>query len=173
MLVTCGGLTDPATLRELGLGNHDAVLALSGWDEINIVGCLLAKEIGAALTVTRINNQAVRGLLGDVGIDATVSSRLAAANAILRFVRRGLIHSVATFSDTDAEAIELEVSPNSAAVDKPIVDLGLPAESLIGGVLRDGDAFVPTGHSTIRAGDILIIFSLPSAIQTVERLFAE
>ena len=173
VLVTCGGLTDPATLRELGRGTHDAVLALSGWDEINIVGCLLAKEIGAALTVTRINNQAVRGLLGDVGIDATVSSRLAAANAILRFVRRGLIHSVATFSDTDAEAIELEVSPNSVAVDKPIVDLGLPAESLIGGVLRDGDAFVPAGHSTIRAGDILIIFSLPSAIQTVERLFAE
>ncbi|MDH3307103.1 MAG: Trk system potassium transporter TrkA, partial [Acidimicrobiia bacterium] len=143
------------------------------WDERNILGCLLGRAFGAGTTVTRVNNHNLLPWLGEVGIDATVSSRLAAANAILRFVRRGLVHSVATFSDTDAEAIELEVASRSSVCGQYVVDLPLPDETVIGGILRNGDSFVPTGSSRVEAGDRLIIFALPSAIQTVETLFAE
>lgn len=172
-LVECGDLTDPTLLKEVGINPRDAILALSGWDEVNILGCLLGRAMGAGTTVTRVNNHNLLPHLGEVAIDATVSSRLAAANAILRFVRRGRIHSVATFTDTDAEAIELEVAPASAAAGESLVDLPLPAEAVVGGVLRAGDSFVPTGATVVEAGDRLIIFSLPSAIQTVETLFAE
>ncbi len=172
-LVIEGDLSDPQMLSGLGLGSHDAVLALSGWDEQNIVGCLLSRELGAAFTASRVNRQALIPLLGGIGIDATISSRLAAASAILRFVRRGRIHSVATFEDTDAEAIELEVAPQSAAAGRRIVDLDLPSRAVIGGVLRNGDSFVPSGLTEIEAGDRLIIFALPKALATVEALFAE
>jgi trk system potassium uptake protein TrkA len=80
---------------------------------------------------------------------------------------------VATFEDTDAEAIELEVAPQSAAADRRIVDLDLPSGAIIGGVLRNGDSFVPSGLTEIEAGDRLIIFALPKALATVEALFAE
>ena len=149
------------------------MLALSGWDEQNIVGCLLSREMGAAYTASRVNRQSLIPLLGGVGIDATISSRLAAASAILRFVRRGRIHSVATFEDTDAEAIELEVAPGSDAANQRIVDLELPSRAIIGGVLRNGDSFVPSGLTEIHGGDRLIIFALPKALATVEALFAE
>lgn len=172
VLVIEGELTDPAVLTSLNLGNRDAVIALSGWDEQNIVGCLLSRELGAAFTASRVNRQSLIPLLGGVGIDATISSRLAAASAILRFVRRGRVHSVATFEDTDAEAIELEVAPRSEAVDKRIVDLELPSRAVIGGILRDGDSFVPSGLTEIQGGDRLIIFALPKALATVEALFA-
>lgn len=172
-LVIEGALSDPQTLAGLGLGSRDAVLALSGWDEQNIVGCLLSRELGAAYTASRVNRQSLIPLLGGVGIDATISSRLAAASAILRFVRRGRIHSVATFEDTDAEAIELEVAPGSEAANKRIVDLDLPSRAIIGGVLRNGDSFVPSGLTEIHANDRLIIFALPKALATVEALFAE
>lgn len=172
-LVICGELTDPNTLREVGLNKRDAVLSLTGWDEINILACLLARALGAASTIARINNGQIRGLLSDVAIDATVSSRLAAANAILRFVRRGRIHSVATFADTDAEAIELEVHPTSKAIDQRILDLPLPDEVVVGGILRGEIAFVPQGMTVIEAGDVLIIFTLPSEIAAVESLFSE
>lgn len=172
-LVICGELTDPETLREVGLNRRDAVLALTGWDEINILACLLAKALGAASTIARINNGKIRGLLTDVAIDATVSSRLAAANAILRFVRRGRIHSVATFADTDAEAIELEVSPTSKAIDQRIMDLPIPDKVVVGGIIRAEEAFVPQGNTVIESGDILIIFALPSEIVAVESLFSE
>lgn len=171
-MITCGELTDPAVLSSLGLTRSDAVLALSGWDETNILSCLLARALGAGTTVTRVNNQALTGLLGDVGIDAVISSRLAAANAILQFVRRGLIHSVATFSDTDAEAIELEVTATAPASGQQVSQLRLPPEVVIGGVLRDGLAIVPRGDTFIEPNDRVILFSLPSAIAAIETLFS-
>lgn len=171
-MITCGELTDPAVLESLNLTRSDAVLALSGWDETNILACLLARALGAGTTVTRVNNQALTGLLGDVDIDAVISSRLAAANAILQFVRRGRIHSVATFNDTDAEAIELEVTATSKASGQQVAYLPLPAGVVIGGVLRNGSAMVPRGDTFIKPNDRVILFALPSAIAAVETLFA-
>lgn len=171
-MITCGELTDPAVLDSLNLTRSDAVLALSGWDETNILACLLARALGAGTTVTRVNNQALTGLLGDVDIDAVISSRLAAANAILQFVRRGRIHSVATFSDTDAEAIELEVTSTAKASGQQVAHLALPPGVVIGGVLRDGSAIVPRGETFIEPNDRVILFALPSAIAAVETLFA-
>ncbi|MDX1450305.1 MAG: Trk system potassium transporter TrkA, partial [Acidimicrobiia bacterium] len=111
--------TDPAALGSLNLNDRDTVLALTGWDHVNVLGCLVAKALGAATAVARFNRIDYVNLLAGTGIDAAVSSRLIAAGAILRFVRRGRVHSVVTFTDTDAEAIELEVDPRSRAVGLP------------------------------------------------------
>ena len=99
LVVVCGDPTDPRTLSAEGIDAVDTVLALTGWDEINIVGCLVAKALGVETTVSRFHRFEFVGLLAGVGIDAAVSSRLAAANEILRFVRRGRIRSVTTFQD--------------------------------------------------------------------------
>ncbi|HEY5650600.1 MAG TPA: Trk system potassium transporter TrkA [Acidimicrobiia bacterium] len=172
-LVICDDPTDPDTLRSLNLDDRDAVLGLTGWDEVNVLGCLLGKALGASSTVARFNRIEYVSLLQGTGIEAAVSSRLIAAGAILRFVRRGRIHSVVTFKDTDAEAIELEVGKNSPAVGKSLVDLGMPRDAVIGGVLRNGQTFVPSGISTIETGDRIILFSMPDSITTVEKLFAQ
>jgi trk system potassium uptake protein TrkA len=110
------------------------------------------------------------GLGAGVGIDATVSPRLSAANEILRFVRRGAIYSVATFSDSDAEAIELEVGPDSHAVGKTLTELQLPHSLIVGGVQRGDKAFVPTGQTRIELGDHLVVIALPESIPVAEHL---
>lgn len=172
VVVVCGDPTDPRVMEDEGVDGVDVVLALSGWDEVNIIGCLVAKALGVPVTVSRFHRFEFVHLLAGVGIDSGVSSRLAAANAILRFVRRGRIHSVATFQDSDSEAIELQVEPSSPAVGKTLVDIGLPKSAIVGGVMRNGEAFVPHGDTVIMAGDRLILLALPDAIPAVERLFA-
>lgn len=171
-LVVVGDPTDPFVLDELEIGEDDAVVALTGSDEVNILACLVAKAMGAATTISRVYRLTYVGLLAGFGIDATVSVRLAAANSILRFVRRGRIHSVVTFQDTDAEAIEIEVEASSPAVGKTLLDLPLPLGAVIGGILREGDVFVPRGSTEIRPRDHLIIFALPAAMSSVESLFS-
>lgn len=163
--------TDPDTLRSLNLDDRDTVLALTGWDHVNVLGSLVAKALGAATAVARFNRIDYVNLLAGTGIDAAVSSRLIAAGAILRFVRRGRIHSVVTFNDTDAEAIELEVDPRSSSVGRTLHDLGLPRGAVVGGVLRKGTSFVPTGMTVIEPGDRVIVFSMPKCIDEVEHLF--
>lgn len=170
-LFVCGDPTDPETLAPFDPSERDMLLALTGWDEVNIVACLVAKAQGMATTVARFARIDYVSLLSGRGIDAAVSSRLAAANAILRFVRRGRIHSVATFKDTAAEAIEIEAEPHARLIGKTVMELDLPRGAVIGGVLRGGRAFVPEGSTVIAPRDHLIFFALPEAIPQVERLF--
>lgn len=169
-LIICGSPTDPAVLGELSLSETDAVAALSGWDDLNLTACLVAKALGASTTLSRFHRLAYVGLLIGTSIDASVSSRLAAANAILRFVRRGRIHAVSTFKDTEAEALDIEVMPGSQADGRRVQDLALPLTAVIGGIARGGGAFVPRGATEVLAGDRLIVLTPPNAIHQVEAL---
>ncbi|MEZ5176304.1 MAG: Trk system potassium transporter TrkA [Acidimicrobiia bacterium] len=170
VVTVCGNPTDPKLLMSENAGDADSVMALTGWDGENVLGALVAKSLGAREVISRFTNTDLMSIGSSIGIDATVSSRLSAANEILRFVRRGAIYSVATFSDSDAEAIELEVGPNSPAVGKTLAELRLPKSMIIGGVQRGDDAFVPRGSTRIEVGDHVIVIALPDAIEAAENL---
>jgi trk system potassium uptake protein TrkA len=170
-LVICGDPTDPEVLAELDLSPKDAVMGLTGWDEVNLLSCLVGKASGAGMAISRFNRIAYVSLLSGLGIDAAVSARLMAASAILRFVRQGQVEQVATFSDTDAEAIEIEVEDGSEAIDKSLLDLDLPVGVIIGGISRNGTTFVPDGSTVVRAGDHIIFFALPRDIAESSAIF--
>ncbi|MDH3730803.1 MAG: Trk system potassium transporter TrkA, partial [Acidimicrobiia bacterium] len=116
IVVVQGDATDPRLLRSEGIENVDALLALTGWDEVNILSSLVANALGVETTVARFHRLELLGLLSGTGLDAAVSTRLAAASAILRYVRRGRIYSVATFQDSQAEAIDIQVDAGSSSV---------------------------------------------------------
>jgi trk system potassium uptake protein TrkA len=170
VLTVCGDATDIRLMRSEGVATTDTVMALTGWDSENVLAALVAKSLGAGEVIARFTNTDLIGLLSGIGLDATVSSRLSAANEILRFVRRGVIHSVVTFSDSDAEAIELEVGPGSEAIGRTLADLKLPHSLIIGGIQRGAEAFVPRGTTTIEVGDHIIAIALPEAIGAAEKL---
>src|SRR3990170_1069844 len=172
LVVVKGDPTDPAVLRAEGVESADVVLGLSGWDEVNILGCLVAKALGVPIAVSRFQRFEYVSLLSGHGIDAWVSTRLAAANEILRLVRRGLIHSVSTFQDSAAEAIELQVPSHSGAVGKTLTEIGLPRSAIVGGIVRGRKGLIPHGNTVIAGGDRLIAIALPEAIPTLEQLFS-
>jgi len=165
-----GDITDPKVLLAEGVASADTVMALSGWDGENVLGAMAAKALGAKETIARFSRTELVGLVTGDDIDAAVSSRMSAANEILRFVRRGVIHSVVTFADSDAEAIELEILPTSRAIGKTLAELHLPHSMIVAGIQRGDEAFVPRGGTRIEAGDHLIVMTLPETIGLAEEL---
>ena len=162
--------TDADFLKSLRLGRGDVVVGLSGHDELNLMGCLVAAAVGAPKTIARFGHRSVAGLLRNVGIDATLSSRVAVANMILQFVRRDRILSVATVKDTDAEALEIELATGSPAIGVKLRDLGLPRDAVLGGIARGTEVIVPKGETTLEVGDHVVIFAKNKAIDAVEKL---
>ncbi len=165
-----GDPTDPKLLHAEGIDTSDAVLALTGWDEVNILGCLVAKAIGVPTAVARMARHDLVRLIAGIGIDAGVSARLTAASEILRFVRKGKVHSVVTFQDSDAEAIEVEIGANSSVAGKLLRDIRLPRDLIVGGVIRGEKVFVPRGETRIEVQDRLIVIALPQVVHEVEQL---
>ena len=109
-------------------------------------------------------------LISAIGIDTVVSSRLSAVRAILQYIRKGKIISVAPLKGEHAEAIEAEALATSDIVNRPLSEVKLPKGTLIGAVIRDNDINIPDGNSVIREKDHLIIFTLHDVIPALEKL---
>jgi trk system potassium uptake protein TrkA len=88
-LILHGDARDPELLEMEGVEGVDGFVALTGNDSVNMLSGLLAKTMGARKVVTLIHRPDYIPLVTRIGIDAAVSPRLSAANAILRYVRRG------------------------------------------------------------------------------------
>ncbi len=172
VIVVHGDPMDPELLRSEGIESVDDVLALTKWDEVNVVSSLVAKGLGAKNAIARYHRLDYVSLLNETRVDTGVSSRQPAANAILRFVRRGRVQSVVTFQDSNFEAIELQVDPSSDSIGKTLTDIGLPKTAIVAGIIRANKTMIPRGDSVIKPGDHVVAIALPDAVSTVEKTFS-
>ena len=115
-IVVHGDGTDQATLEEENVEGVDAFLALTNDDEDNIIASLLARRLGAKKVVALINRLNYLPMVQRLGINTSVSPRLATVDRILQFVRKGHVLSVTTFGVEEAEAIELIATEGSKYV---------------------------------------------------------
>ena len=110
-------------------------------------------------------------LVSKVGLDAAVSPRMSAVNAILRYVRRGRVMTVATLKGIEAEAIEFKVAKDSPIANQLISELSFPAGSIMGTIIRGETILIPRGNTVVLPGDEVIVFALPEALPAIETLF--
>ena len=164
-----GDITDADLLEETDLGRFDTVAALTGEDEANILACLYAKSVGASETIAVVHKLALLSLLDSAGVDVALSPRTATADGVMRFVR-GDVAAVATFLQSDAEVLELEVAKDSPADGALVKDLRLPKSVLIGAIVRDGKPQIARGRSRLRGRDHVVAFATPDSVQEVHRL---
>ncbi|MFQ6047442.1 MAG: Trk system potassium transporter TrkA, partial [Gemmatimonadales bacterium] len=170
-LVLHGDATDVELLEMEGVGGADAFVALTDEDDTNILSSLVAKHAGAKQIITLVNKPAYVPLARRIGLDAAVSPRLSAANAILRYVRAGSVKRVATFSGHEGEAIAFAVGAQSPAVGRPLAEVNFPEGSIVAAVVRGRDVVVPRGDDVLQVGDTAIVFALPDAIREVTEIF--
>ncbi len=171
-LVLHADATDLELLEMEGIEGIDGFVAFTPRDDTNMLASLLAKSQGARKVISLIHRFDYVPLVGRVGIDAAVSPRLSTVNAILRYVRRGNVASVATLHGIDAETIEFDVHGNARVAGRALRDIHFPKASVVGAILRGSQVIVPRGGDRIRTGDRVVLFALPDAIPEIERLFA-
>jgi trk system potassium uptake protein len=164
--------TDEAVLQEENIAGVSAFLALTNDDEDNIIASLLARKLGAKKVVSLVNRLNYLHMAQRLGINATVSPRLSAVDAILQFVRKGRVLSVTTFREEEAEAIELVAAAGSPYVGKPLREIQFPRGCIVGAIAREGgDVVVPRGNVSIEAGDRVIFFALEKVVSKLESMF--
>ena len=171
VIVVCTDPRDPKSIIDAGITDSTALIALSKDDSKNIVCSLIAKSLGIAEIITRVNKIDYLDLLKETAIQATISTRITAANAILKDVRSDNVTTALTFEDSEVEALELQLSSNCNVLGKKLKDIHLPNSSLIAGVIRRNDVHIPSGNWEFASKDKLVVFSLPDSIATIEEIF--
>ncbi len=163
--------TDIRALLEEGVADADVFIAVTDDDRTNILSSLLCRQHGTHRTLCLVNMPELLKLAPSLGIDACVSPRLSAAGAILKFVRRGQVLSLATIEESNSEVMEILVKQGSTLIDKPLRDLDFPEGAIIGAIVHQNSYEIADGDSRLREGDRVLAFALPEALGKVERFF--
>ncbi|MEX0852973.1 MAG: Trk system potassium transporter TrkA [Bauldia sp.] len=170
-VVLHGSALDRDILTEADVQDADTMVALTNDDEVNIISCVMAKQLGCRSTMALINNRSYPAFTDMLGIDATVNPRSVTVSKILQYVRRGRIRGVHSIENGLAEVIEAEALETSPLVGKPLRELDLPDGIRIGAVYREGKVIVPDGETQIAAKDRVIILATAECLRQVEQMF--
>lgn len=170
-LVVYGDSRDVELLDEENVSEMDAVIAVTGRSETNIMSCLVAKSKGVKRTIALVQNVEFFNLSKNIGIDTLINKKLLAANSIFRYIRKGEVLEMNILNNMQAEILEFKAHENSKITKKKIKDLKLPRNSIIGGIITNDKGIIPLGDFQIKKDDKVVVCCLPNTISKVENFF--
>ncbi len=160
-----GNGIDKDTLVEAGVMDADLLIAVSGSDEINLLGCLFAKNLGRCATIARVRRpeyaKSVQMLKNDLNLAMFINPARAAASEIARVLRFPSAIQIDTFAKGRVEILKFKVEDGNALCDMPVMDIvsKLKCDILVCGVERGDELYIPKGDFVIRSGDLVSIVS--------------
>ena len=169
-LIINGDGTDLELLTQEEIPSSDAVISVTNNDEKNLLCSLLAKQLGVKRIVSRVSKDVNIPLFDKVGIDITVSPKLAALHEIKNTLSQEQnIDILATVEQGKGEVMEINIENTFAEI--KLMELKLPRRAIIGIIHRNNRVIIPKGDTLIRAEDKLIIFTTKESAPVIKDYF--
>lgn len=170
-MIINGDARDLQILKEENIEQMDAFVALSENSEANILSCLAAKRFGLQKTIAEVENIDYIQLAESLDIGTIINKKMLAASYIYQYTLDADVHNVKGLTHVDAEVVELTAKKDSPITKGKIMNIKLPKNIFIGGVVRNGVGFIANGQTEIQAGDDVIVFCLSSSFHKLDKLF--
>lgn len=170
IMTLCGNGASKEYLEEAEVAESDLVIAATSADEVNILSCFIARQIGASKTIARVRNPEYRNQLElmkeELGLSMIVNPELSAASEISRILRFPSANDVELFCRGHVELVEYTIGK-----DCPLCELSLKEiyvkykiRVLICAVRRGEDITIPKGEFVLKEGDKINITASPKNI---------
>lgn len=163
---------DTDALREAGITDTDAFIALADSSETNILTCLTAKEFGVIKTIAEVENIQFISEAEGLNIGTVINKKLLASSRIFQMLLDRDTSTSKCLALADAEVAEIVAREGSKITRAPIKDLHLSRYMTIAGLIRDGKGQLVGGNTLIQPGDRVVVFTLDGVIHKVEKLFS-
>ena len=163
--VICGNGADQDFLLSEGIRSMDAVAALTGMDEENILFAFCAASVNVPKVIAKINRNELRGIAEGMGLESIVSPKNSVAEVVTRYARAlqnssgSNVETLYQIADGRAEVLEFKVRPEFVGAGIPLRELKLKPNVLIGGIVRGRRTIIPAGGDDIRAGDKVVVIT--------------
>lgn len=182
----CGNPSSVQVLKDADVAAADLFIAVypRAAQEINIVGAILAKQLGAKKVIARISDEDYLSpenklIFKEMGIDLMFYPERIAADEIVDFLKH----------NSTAESMEfargrLQIAVYKLNEDSPMLDLRLdefiktiPAEDLkefrVIAINRDGKTIIPNLDSKFRFGDLVFTITKREGIEALNTYFGK
>lgn len=172
-----GNCVSRETLLEAGATESDVVIASTGSDEINLLCCHCAHNLGVPHTVARVRGteyvSELDTLKNDLGITMLINPELTAATEISRLLRFPSAANIDSFARGRVELVSFTVQEGDFLAGRTLAALsskiqGLPM--LLCAVERGDEVFIPNGASVLAAGDRVSVAGTPNGIHQFFKL---
>ncbi|MFA7371420.1 MAG: Trk system potassium transporter TrkA [Sphaerochaetaceae bacterium] len=171
LLVIKSDIGDELIFKEERFETKDLLISLTDNDELNIITCSYAKQLGVTNTMALIRNNNYIRLAENLGIDSIISISEATVDSLLKYMRGEHVSSVHSLFGGKFEIIELEVSSEMKVSGKKISSIDMRGKGVIAGITtRKGTNIIPTGEYTIKSGDTLLICASREELDFVQKL---
>ncbi len=144
---------------EAGIDKADLIIAVTGSDELNLLCCTMAKQVGDCAAIARVRSpeysQEVAYLREKLGLTMIINPDLESAMEMTRILSLPTALDVDTFAHGQAEIIKFKIPQGNKLDGMEIAELGqnISSEILICAVERGEQVYIPSGQFRLRAGD--------------------
>lgn len=172
MLIVGNG-ANPGLLMDIGMEDAELFVAVTDRDEVNLLSCYIAKQLGATQTIARVrakeyilqnNNPA----LASLGLNLIINTEMVTANEVMQIIKMPNALDVENFANGKVRLLEIKARDNEDMLGQRIRDLEIPDKVLIVGVFRHGRMIIPNGDDTLQMLDNVFFLGERQAIEGLE-----
>ena len=149
-----GDACEARTLDEAGARRADAVIAVTGEDEDNMVMCQMAKKrFNVKTTIARLNNPRHEELFQKLGIDVTVSPTRSILSLIASELPGSRFVQLMTLKRAGLEILEMTIPSFSPVINKTLGQVNLPRRCTLALIIRGDESISPNSETALLEGD--------------------
>jgi trk system potassium uptake protein TrkA len=166
-----GDMTDLTFLKAERVDLARTFVALSGNDESNLMGCLLAQELRVPQVLALVQRAETTELWRRLEFREIFSPRALAYERIREYIDSGYSSNIVSLQRGAAQVVERRLFEASPAAGVTLAEMKPPRGLIVGAVERKGRVFVPRGKDRLEAGDLVILFVREEEMDTARLLF--
>ena len=163
-VVVQGDASLQAVLEREKIRLMDAVISMTGLDELNVITSIYANHAKVPHVITKLGRAENLEILAQLPVGSIVSPKELCTNTIATYVRAmgnqiGAAVTVHSIAGGQAVAIEFIVDANTKNTGRPLKEIRLKKNILVASITHGRNIIFPNGESVFRQGDRIIIVS--------------
>ena len=163
--------SDMTVLKDEGIEDADAFVAVTDNSEANIFACMAAQRFGVKKTIAEVENIDYISMAEGLEIGAVLNKKTIAASYIYQMLLDASVLNVRNLASADAEIVEFMAEAGSRITKSKIRDMRLPTDTNIGAIVRAGEGILVNGDTQILQGDQVVVFCKSQVIRQLEKFF--
>ena len=157
-----GDASSQFLLESEGIHDCDAVVTMTGLDEMNMIISLYAQTCGVPQVITKVGHMENSSIHDSLGLGSVICPKELCCNNIVQYVRAmqnttGAALTLHNIAEGQAEALEFVVDANTRYIEEPLRNVRIRPNILIACISHGSKTEIPNGDSVYEEGNSMII----------------